>query len=133
MMSRSESMRRRGSYIKEKKRLFKECNYTCQICGFSIQDQIEALELIEKPTASEDLNQYYIYRSKVLNQMQSHHIQPLSKNGKNGKSNLTIVCDECHKKLHREEDEKELEKTHGKNRGAKTVVSLKKKKAIGEE
>ncbi len=109
-MSKSESMRRVGSFLRKKKRSFTECNYTCKICGYSIAEQIEELDSRPLPTDSDKLHEFFRFRSQVLSQIQIHHILPLSKNGSNSTDNIQVLCESCHKQIHKELEEKELKR-----------------------
>lgn len=79
--------------------MFTQTKYTCQICNYSINDELEIFNSVfEKPDIS-DTKRYKIYgdiKSLLLGEIQIHHIKPLSQNGKHSPSNLIVLCDNCH-------------------------------------
>jgi 5-methylcytosine-specific restriction endonuclease McrA len=95
-MSAAERKRRLGSYTKRKKKLFEEFEYTCSECNFTIKEQVKILDDMEKNIDRKKIKQFNDYKSLILSQMQIHHIIPLAKGGKNTKSNLVVLCEECH-------------------------------------
>jgi len=106
-MSNRESARKVGSFIRRKKKIVQEYNYTCQVCGFCLIKEIENFEKLEKPRFLSDpklgLKMYYKTRSVLLSKIQTHHILPLSNGGRNNKDNLLIVCKVCHDEIHKME------------------------------
>jgi 5-methylcytosine-specific restriction endonuclease McrA len=101
----TDKIRKVGSFQRKKRKLFKTSNYTCTICGFSIKEQIEELDKIEKPKNRKNLKEYYNSRSLILSQIQVHHKVPLSKGGKNTSENLVICCSTCHENIHKLEEQ----------------------------
>lgn len=106
----TERLRKSGSFVRNKKKLFEKTEYTCQICGFSIKDQVNSLNNFEKPTSKKGLRAYYNIRSVILSQIQTHHITPLSEGGSPSRyDNMIVVCNLCHNSIHEIEDRKKLE------------------------
>ena len=97
-MSR-ESARKVGSFVRRKKRIYQTYNYTCQVCGYCINEEIANFEEYEKPKFI-DLKEYYKARSVLLSKIQIHHILPLSNGGKNNQNNLLLLCKSCHEEIH---------------------------------
>lgn len=56
-----------------KRRKSKECNHTCQICGFN----------------------------RYVESLTGHHIKPVQYGGENKYENCIIVCENCHRHLHK--------------------------------
>ena len=81
-----------------KQKLFKQYDYTCQICDYSIKPEVELFEtLFNRPTTNKQ--PYLDIRSLLLSLIQIHHIVFKKDGGSNNLSNLIVLCKECHEKI----------------------------------
>lgn len=95
-----DKKRRSASFCGKKRALFEKFNYTCQVCDYSISEDIkefDELYPIEEFDFSDKYRQkYYDARSVLLSRMQIHHITPLRSSGSHHWTNLIPLCERCH-------------------------------------
>lgn len=79
----------RGSAGGYRNHIFRRDNYTCRCCG----------------TPHYLTNEYDIPLPTTDGQLDLHHIIPVSEGGTDAPENLMTVCRDCHKKIHKAQEE----------------------------